>query len=169
MSYQVGQTVSRTLMTGGEGWIPRIQGHSYLMSWPVPLANFAYPVLKEDRSARRTRSHIAEHKRVIRGGILWLKFSYQYLGQPANAGLVNCARVMSYQARESPPRPGLPDPARTIQRMKSGNRQRRRIPDIVQIRRRDKQIPIFGLDNRHNPACLLSYLSNVTPAVPQRR
>ena len=139
------------------------------MSWPVPLANFPYPILKEDRRARRTRSHIAEHERVIREGILWLKFSHQYLCQPANASLVNCARVMSYQAREPPARPGIPDPARTIQRMKSSDRQRRRIPDVVQIRRRDKQIPILGRDNRHNPACLLSYLSDVTAAVPQGR
>jgi hypothetical protein len=39
----------------------------------------------------------------------------------------------------------------------------------MQIRRRYKQIPILGRDNRHNPACLLSYLPNVTPAVPERR
>jgi hypothetical protein len=76
---------------------------------------------------------------------------------------------MSYQARKPPARPGIPDPARTIQWMKPSDRQRRRIADVVQIRRRDKQIPILGRDNCHNLACLLSYLSDVTPAVPQWR
>ncbi len=139
------------------------------MSWTVPLANFAYPILKENRCPCRSCSHIAEHKRVIGGRILWLKFSHQFLCQPANVRLVNCARMVGYEPRESPTRPGVPDPARAIQRMKSSNRQRRRIADVVQIRRRYKQIPILGGDNGDNLARLLSYLRDVTPAVPERR
>jgi hypothetical protein len=55
---------------------------------------------------------------------------------------------MSYKARESPARPGIPDPARAIKPMKSSNRQRRRIPDVVQMRRRYKQIPMGGAPTR---------------------
>ncbi len=156
-------------MTGGKGWIRRIQSDGHLMSWTVPLANFAYPIPKENRCPCRPCSHIAEHKRVIGRGTLWLKFSHQFLCQPANARLVNCARVMSYEPREPPARSRIPDPARAIQRMKSSNHQRRRVPDVVQIRCRHKQIPILGRDNADNLAGLLSYLPDVTPAVPERR
>ena len=89
---------------------------------PIPLTNFAYPVLKEDGLPRRPRGHIAEHERIISNGLLWLKFSHQHLSQPANTRLVNRTRVMSNEAREPPARTAIPDPARTIQRMKSRNR-----------------------------------------------
>jgi len=76
--------------------------------------------------------------------------------------------MMRNKPREPPARPAIPDPACTIYRMKSRERQRGRIPNVVQVRSRYKQVVIIRRDSVRNPARLLGSLLNMTPAIPER-
>jgi len=50
--------------------------------------------------------------------------------------------MMRDEARQSTPRPVIPDPSRTIKRMKTRLRQFRSIANIMQIGRRHQQVTI---------------------------
>jgi hypothetical protein len=107
-----------------------------LVVWPVPFVDIVYPLIKAKTLSRWPGSQVTEHQCVIRGRILGLKLTKQDPTQPPDICLINSTRMMRYETRQPTPGPMIPDPPRTIKRMKTCLRQFRRIANIMQISRR---------------------------------
>jgi hypothetical protein len=136
---------------------------------PVPSVDIAYPLFKAKTLSSWSGSQVAEHKRVIRGRILGLKLTQQNLTQTPDLCLINSARMMRDETRESTPQPVIPNPPRTIERVKTRLCQFRSIANIMQISCRHQQVTIGRRNDMRDPPRLLPDLPHVRPARSQRR